>query len=84
MTATPDDIALLVQTQYDALPPKRKPVVRDNGLHEWVPLSGIVAEGTTPPHCPSSISIPILRYNKSDKFPKLERKANFTVWLWRK
>ena len=49
MTATPDDIALLVQTQYDALPPKRKPVVRDNGLHEWVPLSGIVAEGSTPP-----------------------------------
>lgn len=52
MTATPDDIALLVQTQYDALPPKRKPVVRDNGLHEWVPLSGIVAEGTTPPTAP--------------------------------
>ena len=47
MTVTPDDIALLVQKQYDALPPKRKPAVRDNGLHEWVPLSGIVAEGTS-------------------------------------
>ena len=44
MIATPDDIALLVQKQYDALPAKRKPAVRDNGLHEWVPLSGIVAE----------------------------------------
>jgi len=26
------------------LPTKRKPGIRDNGFHEWVPLSGIVAE----------------------------------------
>ncbi|KAI1635502.1 adenosine deaminase/editase [Biscogniauxia mediterranea] len=45
MTATADLIASLVQQQYDELPAKRKPVVRDNGLHEWVPLSGIVAQG---------------------------------------
>ncbi|KAI0019071.1 adenosine deaminase/editase [Xylariomycetidae sp. FL0641] len=45
MTVTPDDIASLVLKEYDKLPPKRKPVVRDNGLHEWVPLSGIVAQG---------------------------------------
>ncbi|CAJ2504533.1 Uu.00g119270.m01.CDS01 [Anthostomella pinea] len=45
MTVTPDLIASLVQKQYDELPLKRKPVVRDNGLHEWVPLSGIVAQG---------------------------------------
>ncbi|KAI0600614.1 adenosine deaminase/editase [Biscogniauxia sp. FL1348] len=45
MTATADLIASLVQQQYDELPAKRKPAVRDNGLHEWVPLSGIVAQG---------------------------------------
>ncbi|KAI1488386.1 hypothetical protein F5X96DRAFT_85592 [Biscogniauxia mediterranea] len=44
MTATADLVASLVQQQYDKLPAKRKPVVRDNGLHEWVPLSGIVAQ----------------------------------------
>ncbi|RYO88956.1 hypothetical protein DL764_008646 [Monosporascus ibericus] len=38
-------IASLVHGTYDALPPKRKPVIRDNGLREWVPLSGIIAEG---------------------------------------
>ncbi|KAI5922315.1 adenosine deaminase/editase [Camillea tinctor] len=45
MTVTADLVASLVQQQYDQLPAKRKPVVRDNGLHEWVPLSGIVAQG---------------------------------------
>ncbi|KAF2965968.1 hypothetical protein GQX73_g7607 [Xylaria multiplex] len=44
MTAKSDLIASLVQQEFDKLPPKRKPVVRDNGLREWVPLSGIVAE----------------------------------------
>jgi tRNA-specific adenosine deaminase 1 len=45
MTATADEIANLVLQEYDKLPAKRKPVTRDNGLREWVPLSGIVAEG---------------------------------------
>ncbi|KAI1460086.1 adenosine deaminase/editase [Annulohypoxylon moriforme] len=45
MTITPYDIATLVQRQYDALPAKRKPTVRGNGLREWVPLAGIVAQG---------------------------------------
>ncbi|KAI1140663.1 adenosine deaminase/editase [Hypoxylon sp. FL0543] len=45
MTVTADDIAALVQRHYDELPPKRKPVVRGNGLREWVPLAGIVAQG---------------------------------------
>ncbi|KAI3321529.1 hypothetical protein HD806DRAFT_502804 [Xylariaceae sp. AK1471] len=45
MTVTPDLIASLVQKEFDKLPTKRKPVVRDNGLREWVPLAGIVAEG---------------------------------------
>ncbi|KAI1392568.1 adenosine deaminase/editase [Hypoxylon trugodes] len=45
MTVTADDIAALVLKHYDALPAKRKPVVRGNGLREWVPLAGIVAQG---------------------------------------
>ncbi|KAI1092902.1 adenosine deaminase/editase [Rostrohypoxylon terebratum] len=44
MTITPDNIAALVLKHYDALPAKRKPVVRSNGLREWVPLAGIVAQ----------------------------------------
>jgi len=44
MTANPDTIAEVVLRQFDKLPQKRKPQIRDNGLHEWVPLSGIVAE----------------------------------------
>ncbi|OAA42711.1 Adenosine deaminase/editase [Metarhizium rileyi] len=37
-------IARAVISQFQKLPAKRKPVIRSNGLHEWVPLSGIVAE----------------------------------------
>ncbi|KAH8171862.1 adenosine-deaminase (editase) domain-containing protein [Sarocladium implicatum] len=37
-------VASAVLTQFAKLPTKRKPAVRGNGLHEWVPLSGIVAE----------------------------------------
>ncbi|KAI4594382.1 hypothetical protein KJ359_008406 [Pestalotiopsis sp. 9143b] len=44
MTATPDTIAALVLGHFDQLPTKRKPLVRDNGVHEWVPLSAIVAQ----------------------------------------
>ncbi|GKT66494.1 tRNA-specific adenosine deaminase [Colletotrichum tofieldiae] len=44
MTVDPDQIADLVLQQFHKLPAKRRPQVRDNGLHEWVPLSGIVAE----------------------------------------
>ncbi|KAI8682976.1 A to I editase domain-containing protein [Fusarium sp. Ph1] len=44
MTSQPDLIAQAVLQQFGKLPAKRKPTVRDNGLHEWVPLSGIVAE----------------------------------------
>ncbi|KAH8661914.1 adenosine deaminase/editase [Xylariales sp. PMI_506] len=42
---TPDDIATLVLQHFAQLPAKRKPLVRDNGMHEWVPLSAIVAHG---------------------------------------
>ncbi|KAF6827062.1 tRNA-specific adenosine deaminase [Colletotrichum plurivorum] len=44
MTADPDLIADLVLRRFRELPAKRKPQVRDNGLHEWVPLSAIVTE----------------------------------------
>lgn len=44
MAASADIIAEAVIAQFSKLPSKRKPKVRDNGLHEWVPISGIVAE----------------------------------------
>ncbi|KAK1720491.1 hypothetical protein BDP67DRAFT_540218 [Colletotrichum lupini] len=44
MPADPDEIADVVLGRFKKLPTKRRPQVRDNGLHEWVPLSGIVAE----------------------------------------
>lgn len=45
MMVNPDSIASLVLQQFDSLAPKRKPLLRDNGMHEWVPLSGVVAQG---------------------------------------
>ncbi|KAH6607387.1 adenosine deaminase editase [Trichoderma cornu-damae] len=44
MTSRANLIARAVIGQFDKLPAKRKPRIRENGLHEWVPLSGIVAE----------------------------------------
>ncbi|KAL7796489.1 adenosine deaminase/editase [Trichoderma ceciliae] len=44
MTSRANLIARAVISQFDKLPSKRKPCIRDNGIHEWVPLSGIVAE----------------------------------------
>jgi hypothetical protein len=49
MTVTADDIASLVLRKFSEWPAKHKPVVRDNGLHEWVPLSAIVAQGSHTP-----------------------------------
>ncbi|KAH6854933.1 adenosine deaminase/editase [Chaetomium sp. MPI-CAGE-AT-0009] len=40
-----DDIAAAVLGEFRKLPAKRRPAVRDNGLREWVPLSGIVVKG---------------------------------------
>jgi tRNA-specific adenosine deaminase 1 len=45
MATDADDIALVVLEEFRKLPAKRKPAVRDNGLREWVPLSGIVVKG---------------------------------------
>lgn len=44
MASRANRIALAVLNEFNKLPAKRKPLVRDNGMHEWVPLSGIVAE----------------------------------------
>ncbi|KAK1780492.1 adenosine deaminase/editase [Copromyces sp. CBS 386.78] len=43
--AEADAIASAVLEEFSKLPAKRKPSVRDNGLHEWVPMAGIVAKG---------------------------------------
>lgn len=48
MDCTGDAIATLVQRQFDELPAKRKPQIRGAGIKEWVPLSGIVAQGILP------------------------------------
>jgi hypothetical protein len=44
MTVAADKIADAVLQVFEKLPSKRKPIVRDNGVREWIPLSGIVAE----------------------------------------
>lgn len=46
MDVSGDDIAEAVLKQFDDLPPKAKPLVRGGGVREWVPLSGIVAQGS--------------------------------------
>jgi hypothetical protein len=43
--APSDEIADAVLKQFYDLPKKGKPLVRGGGVKEWVPLSGIVAEG---------------------------------------
>ncbi|QSZ36596.1 hypothetical protein DSL72_006476 [Monilinia vaccinii-corymbosi] len=40
-----DDIANVALEQFDELPSKRKPLKRDGGVREWIPLSAIVASG---------------------------------------
>jgi hypothetical protein len=48
MDFSADDVAKVVLEEFDRLPTKRKPLVRGDGVREWVPLSGIVAQGFTP------------------------------------
>jgi hypothetical protein len=38
----PSRIAALVHAQFNALPPRCKPTIREDGSREWVPMSGIV------------------------------------------
>lgn len=45
MEVSGDDIADAVLKEFERWPKKRKPLVRSDGVKEWVPLSGIVAQG---------------------------------------
>ncbi len=45
MEISGDDIAEAVLKKFEKWPSKRKPLVRSDGAREWVPLSGIVAQG---------------------------------------
>jgi hypothetical protein len=48
MDVSGDEIAEAVLQEFDKWPTKRKPLQRGDGVKEWVPLSGIVAQGETP------------------------------------
>lgn len=45
MRVSNDDIVDVVLKQFEDLPGKGKPLHRGGGVWEWIPLSGIVAEG---------------------------------------
>lgn len=45
MEISGDDVADAALKVFDSWPAKRKPLDRGNGAREWVPMSGIVAEG---------------------------------------
>jgi tRNA-specific adenosine deaminase 1 len=47
MDVSSDEIAEVVLNEFDKWPTKRKPLLRGGGVKEWVPLSGIVAQGET-------------------------------------
>ncbi|PYH43225.1 tRNA-specific adenosine deaminase [Aspergillus saccharolyticus JOP 1030-1] len=38
----PSRIARLVHTHFDALPARSKPIIRDDGTREWIPMAGMV------------------------------------------
>ncbi|KAH7336247.1 adenosine deaminase/editase [Rhexocercosporidium sp. MPI-PUGE-AT-0058] len=46
MDISGDEIADVVLREFDKWPNKRKPLLRGDGVREWVPLSGIVAQGS--------------------------------------
>ncbi|KAL2069002.1 hypothetical protein VTL71DRAFT_15340 [Oculimacula yallundae] len=45
MSISGDEIADVVLKEFEKWPSKRKPLLRNQGVKEWVPLSGIVAQG---------------------------------------
>ncbi|OWO99116.1 tRNA-specific adenosine deaminase [Marssonina coronariae] len=45
MNISGDEVAELVLREFDKWPTKRRPLARSDGMKEWVPLSGIVAQG---------------------------------------
>jgi tRNA-specific adenosine deaminase 1 len=48
MDVSGDEIAEVVLKEFEKWPTKRKPLLRGDGVKEWVPLSGIVAQGEAP------------------------------------
>ncbi|KAK2627124.1 hypothetical protein QTJ16_003090 [Diplocarpon rosae] len=44
MNISGDEVAEVVLREFDKWPAKRRPLVRSDGVREWVPLSGIVAQ----------------------------------------
>ncbi|PBP20962.1 adenosine-deaminase domain-containing protein [Diplocarpon rosae] len=44
MNISGDEVAEVVLREFDKWPAKRRPLVRSDGVKEWVPLSGIVAQ----------------------------------------
>jgi hypothetical protein len=48
MEISSDDVAEAVLNEFNKWPQKRKPLLRGDGIREWVPLSGIVAQGWLP------------------------------------
>lgn len=48
MEKSGDEIADAVLKEFERWPKKRKPLTRSDGVKEWVPLSGIVAQGRSP------------------------------------
>ncbi|KKK22994.1 hypothetical protein AOCH_000989 [Aspergillus ochraceoroseus] len=56
----PGRIASLVHAHFDALPKRSKPILRDDGTREWIPMTGIVVVKavTTGAKCLSASQIP--------------------------
>ncbi|KAK6581289.1 hypothetical protein PZA11_005980 [Diplocarpon coronariae] len=50
MNISGDEVAELVLREFDKWPTKRRPLARSDGMKEWVPLSGIVAQESTTLH----------------------------------
>lgn len=48
MEVSGDAVAEVVLKAFEKWPTKRKPLTRSDGVKEWVPLSGIVAQSSTP------------------------------------
>lgn len=59
MEISGDEIADVVLRQFDAWESKRKPLKRTNGVREWVPLSGIVAQSNCSPSWPTNPALTV-------------------------
>jgi hypothetical protein len=76
MDVSGDDIADVVLKQFDVLPAKAKPLVRGGGVREWVPLSGIVAQGNPEKAAGIIARLTILMQGKIASLAWLRRKCS--------